>query len=157
MALFQLEKSLVAEQLQVSQENLDANDEAMVIKAGRLATGGCGSGWYCPFRKSSVFINKQILQLRSCTTAISKFWGSDLNQFVIAPSVIELWSRATNQNDRQDIENLFERRGLQLGNSASTSPMIDQLKAKISLNHDFRCKSVYVQQIKILKIVRLGG
>ena len=126
VALFQLEKSLVAEQLQVSQENLDATMKR--YQAGNIAQVDVERVRIAHLENQRIY-QQADLQLRVAQQQLASFWGSDLNQFVIAPSVNELWSRATVvKTDRQDIENLFER-GLQLETQRQQAN-IDQLKAK---------------------------
>lgn len=126
VALFQLEKSLVAEQLQVSQENLDATMKR--YQAGNIAQVDVERVRMAHLENQRIY-QQADLQLRVAQQQLASFWGSDLNQFVIAPSVNELWSRATVvKTDRQDIENLFER-GLQLETQRQQAN-IDQLKAK---------------------------
>ena len=126
VALFQLEKSLVAEQLQVSQENLDATMKR--YQAGNIAQVDVERVRIAHLENQRIY-QQADLQLRVAQQQLASFWDSDLNQFVIAPSVNELWSRATVvKTDRQDIENLFER-GLQLETQRQQAS-IDQLKAK---------------------------
>ena len=126
VALFQLEKSLVAEQLQVSQENLDATMKR--YQAGNIAQVDVERVRIAHLENQRIY-QQADLQLRVAQQQLASFWGSDLNQFVIAPSVNELWSRATVvKTDRQDMENLFER-GLQLETQRQQAN-IDQLKAK---------------------------
>ena len=126
VALFQLEKSLLAEQLQVSQENLDATMKR--YQAGNIAQVDFERVRIAHLENQRIY-QQADLQLRVAQQQLASFWGSDLNQFVIAPSVNELWSRATVvKTDRQDIENLFER-GLQLETQRQQAS-IDQLKAK---------------------------
>ena len=126
VALFQLEKSLVAEQLQVSQENLDATMKR--YQAGNIAQVDVERVRIAHLENQRIY-QQADLQLRVAQQQLASFWGNDLNQFVIAPSVNELWSRATVvKTDRQDIENVFER-GLQLETQRQQAN-IDQLKAK---------------------------
>ena len=126
VALFQLEKSLIAEQLQVSQENLDATMKR--YQAGNIAQVDVERVRIAHLENQRIY-QQADLQLRVAQQQLASFWGNDLNQFVIAPSVNELWSRATVvKTDRQDIENLFER-GLQLETQRQQAN-IDQLKAK---------------------------
>ena len=126
VALLQLEKSLVAEQLQVSQENLDATMKR--YQAGNIAQVDVERVRIAHLENQRIY-QQADLQLRVAQQQLASFWGSDLNQFVIAPSVNELWSRATVvKTDRQDIENVFER-GLQLETQRQQAS-IDQLKAK---------------------------
>ena len=126
VALLQLEKSLVAEQLQVSQENIDATMKR--YQAGNIAQVDVERVRIAHLENQRIY-QQADLQLRVAQQQLASFWGSDLNQFVIAPSVNELWSRATVvKTDRQDIENVFER-GLQLETQRQQAN-IDQLKAK---------------------------
>ncbi|MFO1366640.1 MAG: TolC family protein [Acinetobacter sp.] len=126
VALLQLEKSLVAEQLQVSQENLDATMKR--YQAGNIAQVDVERVRIAHLENQRIY-QQADLQLRVAQQQLASFWGSDLNQFVIAPSVNELWSRATAiKTDRPDIENLFER-GLQRETQRQQAN-IDQLKAK---------------------------
>lgn len=126
VALFQLEKSLVAEQLQVSQENLDATMKR--YQAGNIAQVDVERVRIAHLENQRIY-QQADLQLRVAQQQLASFWGSDLNQFVIAPSVNELWSRATAiKTDRPDIENLFEK-SLQRETQRQQAN-IDQLKAK---------------------------
>ena len=126
VALLQLEKSLVAEQLQVSQENLDATMKR--YQAGNIAQVDVERVRIAHLENQRIY-QQADLQLRVAQQQLASFWGSDLNQFVIAPSVIELWSRATAiKTDRPDIENLFEK-SLQRETQRQQAN-IDQLKAK---------------------------
>ena len=126
VALFQLEKSLIAEQLQVSQENLDATMKR--YQAGSIAQVDVERVRIAHLENQRIY-QQADLQLRIAQQQLASFWGSDLNQFVIAPSANELWSRATQvKTDQQQIENLFER-SLQLETQRQQAS-IDQLKAK---------------------------
>ena len=126
VALLQLEKSLVAEQLQVSQENLDATMKR--YQAGNIAQVDVERVRIAHLENQRIY-QQADLQLRVAQQQLASFWGSDLNQFVIAPSVNELWSRATAiKTDRPDIENLFEK-SLQRETQRQQAN-IDQLKAK---------------------------
>ena len=125
VALFQLEKSLIAEQLQVSQENLDATMKR--YQAGNIAQVDVERVRIAHLENQRIY-QQADLQLRVAQQQLASFWGSDLNQFVIAPSVNELWSRATAiKTDRPDIENLFEK-SLQRETQRQQAN-IDQLKA----------------------------
>lgn len=126
VALLQLEKSLVAEQLQVSQENIDATMKR--YQAGNIAQVDVERVRIAHLENQRIY-QQADLQLRVAQQQLASFWGSDLNQFVIAPSVNELWSRATAiKTDRPDIENLFEK-SLQRETQRQQAN-IDQLKAK---------------------------
>ena len=126
VALFQLEKSLIAEQLQVSQENLDATMKR--YQAGSIAQVDVERVRMAHLENQRIF-QQADLQLQVAQKQLAGFVGSDSNQFVIAPSANELWSRATQvKTDQQQIENLFER-SLQLETQRQQAS-IDQLKAK---------------------------
>ncbi len=126
VALFQLEKSLIAEQLQVSQENLDATMKR--YQAGSIAQVDVERVRMAHLENQRIF-QQADLQLQVAQKQLAGFVGSDSNQFVIAPSANELWSRATQvKTDQQQIENLFER-SLQLETQRQQAN-IEQLKAK---------------------------
>ena len=126
VALFQLEKSLIAEQLQVSQENLDATMK--LYQAGSIAQVDVERVRMAHLENQRIF-QQADLQLQVAQKQLAGFVGSDSNQFVIAPSANELWSRAPQvKTDQQQIENLFER-SLQLETQRQQAS-IDQLKAK---------------------------
>lgn len=126
VALFQLEKSLIAEQLQVSQQNLDATVKR--YQAGSIAQVDVERVRMAHLENQRIF-QQADLQLQVAQKQLAGFVGSDSNQFVIAPSANELWSRATQvKTDQQQIENLFER-SLQLETQRQQAN-IEQLKAK---------------------------
>lgn len=126
VALLQLEKSLIAEQLQVSQQNLDATVKR--YQAGSIAQVDVERVRMAHLENQRIF-QQADLQLQVAQKQLAGFVGSDSNQFVIAPSANELWSRATQvKTDQQHIENLFER-SLQLETQRQQAN-IDQLKAK---------------------------
>ncbi|UOB52634.1 TolC family protein [Acinetobacter junii] len=126
VALFQLEKSLIAEQLQVSQQNLDATLKR--YQAGSIAQVDVERVRMAHLENQRIF-QQADLQLQVAQKQLASFWGSDANQFMIAPTVNELWARATAvKTDEQNIENLFER-SLQLETQRQQAN-IEQLKAK---------------------------
>ena len=126
VALFQLEKSLIAEQVQVSQQNLDATVKR--YQAGSIAQVDVERVRMAHLENQRIF-QQADLQLQVAQKQLAGFVGSDSNQFVIAPSANELWSRATQvKTDQQQIENLFER-SLQLETQRQQAN-IEQLKAK---------------------------
>ena len=126
VALFQLEKSLIAEQLQVSQQNLDATVKR--YQAGSIAQVDVERVRMAHLENQRIF-QQADLQLQVAQKQLASFWGSDANQFMIAPTVNELWARATAvRTDEQNIENLFER-SLQLETQRQQAN-IEQLKAK---------------------------
>lgn len=126
VALWQLEKSLIAEQLQVSQQNLDATEKR--YQAGSIAQVDVERVRIAHLENQRIY-QQADLQLQVAQQQLASFWGSDSNQFRISPSVNELWSRATQVKvDQEQIENLFER-GLQLETQRQQAS-IEQLKAK---------------------------
>ena len=126
VALFQLEKSLIAEQLQVSQENLDATMKR--YQAGSIAQVDVERVRIAHLENQRIY-QQADLQLRIAQQQLASFWGSDLNQFVIAPSVNELWAQANQIKPTvEHNQNLFER-SLQLETQRQQAN-IEQLKAK---------------------------
>lgn len=126
VALFQLEKSLIAEQLQVSQQNLDATLKR--YQAGSIAQVDVDRIRIAHLENQRIY-QQADLQLRIAQQQLASFWGSDLNQFVIAPSVNELWAQANQIKPTvEHNQNLFER-SLQLETQRQQAN-IDQLKAK---------------------------
>lgn len=126
VALWQLEKSLVAEQLQVSQQNLEATEKR--YQAGSIAQVDVERVRIAHLENQRIY-QQADLQLQVAQQQLASFWGSDSNQYRISPSVNELWSRATQVKvDQEQIENLFER-SLQLETQRQQAS-IEQLKAK---------------------------
>ena len=126
VALFQLEKSLIAEQLQVSQENLDATMK--LYQAGSIAQVDVDRIGIAHLENQRIY-QQADLQLQVAQKQLAILWGENRNTFVIAPTVNELWARATAvKTDEQNIENLFER-SLQLETQRQQAN-IEQLKAK---------------------------
>ncbi|KXZ62272.1 TolC family protein [Acinetobacter venetianus] len=126
VALWQLEKSLIAEQLQVSQQNLEATEKR--YQAGSIAQVDVERVRIAHLENQRIY-QQADLQLQVAQQQLASFWGSDSNQYRISPSVNELWSRATQVKvDQEQIENLFER-SLQLETQRQQAS-IEQLKAK---------------------------
>ncbi|RZG82337.1 TolC family protein [Acinetobacter venetianus] len=126
VALWQLEKSLIAEQLQVSQQNLEATEKR--YQAGSIAQVDVERVRIAHLENQRIY-QQADLQLQVAQQQLASFWGSDSNQYRISPSVNELWSRATQVKvDKEQIENLFER-SLQLETQRQQAS-IEQLKAK---------------------------
>ncbi|HBO72315.1 MAG TPA: RND transporter [Acinetobacter sp.] len=126
VALWQLEKSLIAEQLQVSQQNLEATEKR--YQAGSIAQVDVERVRIAHLENQRIY-QQADLQLQVAQQQLASFWGSDSNQYRISPSVNELWSRATQVKvDQEQIENLFER-SLQL-EAQRQQASIEQLKAK---------------------------
>lgn len=126
VALFQLEKSLIAEQLQVSQENLDATMKR--YQAGSIAQVDVDRIGIAHLENQRIY-QQADLQLQVAQKQLAILWGENRNTFVIEPSVTDLWAQAlwikpvAEQN-----QNVFER-VLQLETQRQQAH-IQQLKAK---------------------------
>ena len=126
VALFQLEKSLVAEQLQVSQENLDATMKR--YQAGSIAQVDVDRIGIAHLENQRIY-QQADLQLQVAQKQLAILWGENRNTFVIEPSVNDLWEQAlwikpvAEQN-----QNVFER-VLQLETQRQQAH-IQQLKAQ---------------------------
>ncbi|MFM6905906.1 MAG: TolC family protein, partial [Acinetobacter tjernbergiae] len=126
VALFQLEKSVVVEQLQVSQQNLDASEKR--YQAGSIAQVDVERVRIAHLENQRIY-QQADLQLQVAQKQLASLWGESRNQFVIAPSVNELWAKATQIKPTvEQNQNLFER-SLQLETQRQQAN-IDQLKAK---------------------------
>ena len=126
VALFQLEKSLIAEQLQVSQENLDATMK--LYQAGSIAQVDVDRIGIAHLENQRIY-QQADLQLQVAQKQLAILWGENRNTFVIEPSVNDLWEQAlwikpvAEQN-----QNVFER-VLQLETQRQQAH-IQQLKAQ---------------------------
>ena len=126
VALFQLEKSLIAEQLQVSQENLDATMKR--YQAGSIAQVDVDRIGIAHLENQRIY-QQADLQLQVAQKQLAILWGENRNTFVIEPSVNDLWEQAlwikpvAEQN-----QNVFER-VLQLETQRQQAH-IQQLKAQ---------------------------
>ena len=126
VALFQLEKSLIAEQLQVSQENLDATMKR--YQAGSIAQVDVDRIGIAHLENQRIY-QQADLQLQVAQKQLAILWGENRNTFVIEPSVNDLWAQAlwikpvAEQN-----QNVFER-VLQLETQRQQAH-IQQLKAQ---------------------------
>ena len=126
VALFQLEKSLIAEQLQVSQENLDATMK--LYQAGSIAQVDVDRIGIAHLENQR--IDQQAdLQLQVAQKQLAILWGENRNTFVIEPSVTDLWAQAIRIKPvAEQNQNVFER-GLQLETQRQQAH-IQQLKAQ---------------------------
>ena len=126
VALFQLEKSLIAEQLQVSQENLDATMK--LYQAGSIAQVDVDRIGIAHLENQRIY-QQADLQLQVAQKQLAILWGENRSTFVIEPSVSELWAQANQIKPTvEHNQNLFER-SLQLETQRQQAN-IEQLKAK---------------------------
>lgn len=126
VALLQLEKSVIAEQLQVSQQNLDASQRR--YQAGSIAQVDVERVRIAHLENQRLF-QQADLQLQLAQKQLASLAGESVNQFSISANTAELWTKATQiEAVTQQNENLFER-GLQLETQRQQA-QIDQLKAK---------------------------
>ncbi|MDR7016037.1 TolC family protein [Acinetobacter sp. 3657] len=126
VALLQLEKSVIAEQLQVSQQNLDASQRR--YQAGSIAQVDVERVRIAHLENQRLF-QQADLQLQLAQKQLASLAGESVNQFSISASTTELWTKATQiKAVTEQNENLFER-GLQLETQRQQA-QIDQLKAK---------------------------
>ncbi|MCH7335802.1 TolC family protein [Acinetobacter sp. NIPH 2699] len=126
VALLQLEKSVIAEQLQVSQQNLDASQKR--YQAGGIAQVDVERIRIAHLENQRIY-QQADLQLQVAQKQLASLWGETSSQFAIAPTVTELWSQAIGiKAVAEQNENLFER-GLQLETQRQQAH-IDQLKAQ---------------------------
>ncbi|RZF56885.1 TolC family protein [Acinetobacter halotolerans] len=126
VALLQLEKSVIAEQLQVSQQNLDASQRR--YQAGSIAQVDVERVRIAHLENQRLF-QQADLQLQLAQKQLASLAGESVNQFSISASTAELWTKATQiKAVTEQNENLFER-GLQLETQRQQA-QIDQLKAK---------------------------
>ncbi|ENW97734.1 TolC family protein [Acinetobacter sp. NIPH 298] len=125
VALLQLEKSVIAEQLQVSQQNLDASQRR--YQAGSIAQVDVERVRIAHLENQRLF-QQADLQLQLAQKQLASLAGESVNQFSISANTAELWTKATQiEAVTQQNENLFER-GLQLETQRQQA-QIDQLKA----------------------------
>ncbi|MBP8006471.1 MAG: TolC family protein [Acinetobacter sp.] len=126
VALLQLEKSVIAEQLQVSQQNLDASQRR--YQAGSIAQVDVERVRITHLENQRLF-QQADLQLQLAQKQLASLAGESVNQFSISASTAELWTKATQiEAVTEQNENLFER-GLQLETQRQQA-QIDQLKAR---------------------------
>lgn len=126
VALLQLEKTAIAEQLQVSQQNLDATEKR--YQAGSIAQVDVERVRMAHLENQRLS-QQADLQLQVAQKQLAGLWGESTPSFSIQPNVNELWTQAmTIQTVSEQNQNLFEQ-GLQLETQRQQAH-IEQLKAQ---------------------------
>ncbi|ENW22530.1 MULTISPECIES: TolC family protein [Acinetobacter] len=126
VALLQLEKAAIAEQLQVSQQNLEATEKR--YQAGSIAQVDVERVRMAHLENQRLS-QQADLQLQVAQKQLAGLWGESTPSFSIQPNVNELWTQAmTIQTVSEQNQNLFEQ-GLQLETQRQQAH-IEQLKAQ---------------------------
>ncbi|WP_368570834.1 TolC family protein [Acinetobacter haemolyticus] len=126
VALLQLEKTAIAEQLQVSQQNLEATEKR--YQAGSIAQVDVERVRIAHLENQRI-AQQADLQLQVAQKQLAGLWGESTPSFSIQPNVNELWTQAmTIQTVSEQNQNLFEQ-GLQLETQRQQAH-IEQLKAQ---------------------------
>lgn len=125
LAIFELEHNVVQEQLQVSNENLNAIQKR--YQAGSVAQVDVDRAWLSHAENVRLY-RQSDLQLQVATQQLSNLWGEADKSIRIGLSPQSLWPSSTHQQVQQYLtENLFEKsRQLQLLEAKAT---VNQLKA----------------------------
>jgi len=126
VALFELEKSLIAEQLEVSQENLLASEKR--YQAGSIAQVDVDRVRMSHLENQRLY--QQVdLKLRVAKQQLVNLWGGGSSQFQLFQSPNQLWALAANVEPSQDAQNNLLERSFQL-DALAQQANIQQLKAK---------------------------
>ena len=126
VALLQLEKSVIVEQLQVSQQNLEASEKR--YQAGSIAQVDVDRIRIAHLENQRIY-QQADLQLQVAQKQLASLWGENRNTFVIEPSVNDLWAQAIRIKPvAEQNQNVFEY-GLQLETQRQQAH-IQQLKAQ---------------------------
>ncbi|WP_333663126.1 TolC family protein [Acinetobacter sp.] len=126
VALLQLEKSVILEQLQVSQQNLEASERR--YQAGGIAQVDVDRIRIAHLENQRIY-QQADLQLQVAQKQLASLWGENRNTFVIEPSITDLWAQAIRIKPvAEQNQNVFER-GLQLETQRQQAH-IQQLKAQ---------------------------
>jgi len=126
VALLELEKSLVGEQLSVSQENLLASEKR--YQAGSIAQVDVDRVRMSHLENQRLY--QQVdLKLQVAKQQLVNLWGGGSNQFQLFQSPNQLWALATNVEPSQDAQNNLLERSFQL-DALAQQANIQQLKAK---------------------------
>ena len=126
VALLQLEKSVIVEQRQVSQQNLDASEKR--YQAGSIAQVDVDRVRIAHLENQRIE-QQADLQLQVAQQKLASLWGESNYSFAISPNPTELWTQAVRiQTLPEQNKNLFER-GLQLDTQRQQA-QIEQLKAQ---------------------------
>lgn len=126
VALLELEKSLIAEQLEVSQENLLASEKR--YQAGSIAQVDVDRVRMSHLENQRLY--QQVdLKLQVAKQQLVNLWGGGSNQFQLFQSPNQLWALAANLEPGQDAQNNLLERSFQL-DALAQQANIQQLKAK---------------------------
>lgn len=126
VALLELEKSLIAEQLEVSQENLLASEKR--YQAGSIAQVDVDRVRMSHLENQRLY--QQVdLKLQVAKQQLVNLWGGGSSQFQLFQSPNQLWALAANVEPSQDAQNNLLERSFQLDDLAQQAN-IQQLKAK---------------------------
>lgn len=126
VALLELEKSLIAEQLEVSQENLLASEKR--YQAGSIAQVDVDRVRMSHLENQRLY--QQVdLKLQVAKQQLVNLWGGGSSQFQLFQSPNQLWALAANVEPSQDAQNNLLERSFQL-DALAQQANIQQLKAK---------------------------
>ncbi|WP_224992075.1 TolC family protein [Acinetobacter pittii] len=126
VALLELEKSLIAEQLEVSQENLQASEKR--YQAGSIAQVDVDRVRMSHLENQRLY--QQVdLKLQVAKQQLVNLWGGGSSQFQLFQSPNQLWALAANVEPSQDAQNNLLERAFQL-DALAQQANIQQLKAK---------------------------
>ncbi|ENU10749.1 TolC family protein [Acinetobacter calcoaceticus] len=126
VALLELEKSLIGEQLSVSQENLLASEKR--YQAGSIAQVDVDRVRMSHLENQRLY--QQVdLKLQVAKQQLVNLWGGGSSQFQLFQSPNQLWALAANVEPNQDSQNNLLERSFQL-DSLVQQANIQQLKAK---------------------------
>ncbi|WP_375037595.1 TolC family protein [Acinetobacter sp. RW6] len=126
VALLELEKSLIGEQLSVSQENLLASEKR--YQAGSIAQVDVDRVRMSHLENQRLY--QQVdLKLQVAKQQLVNLWGGSSSQFQLFQSPNQLWALAANIEPNQDSQNNLLERSFQL-DSLAQQANIQQLKAK---------------------------
>lgn len=126
VALLELEKSLIAEQLEVSQENLQASEKR--YQAGSIAQVDVDRVRMSHLENQRLY--QQVdLKLQVAKQQLVNLWGGGSSQFQLFQSPNQLWALAANLEPSQDAQNNLLERSFQL-DALAQQANIQQLKAK---------------------------
>lgn len=126
VALLELEKSFIAEQLEVSQENLLASEKR--YQAGSIAQVDVDRVRMTHLENQRLY--QQVdLKLQVAKQQLVNLWGGGSSQFQLFQSPNQLWALAANVEPSQDAQNNLLERSFQL-DALAQQANIQQLKAK---------------------------
>lgn len=126
VALLELEKSLIAEQLEVSQENLLASEKR--YQAGSIAQVDVDRVRMSHLENQRLY-QQVSLKLNVAKQQLVNLWGGGSSQFQLFQSPNQLWALAANVELSQDAQNNLLERSFQL-DALAQQANIQQLKAK---------------------------